>query len=206
MSIPNNKSPYFAEVLESSLNTIRAQCWHTEHVPAHGALVAITDAQITLYALVYNCTTGSDNAVHAPYAYGKTPEQLHQEHPEIFMLLKTTFWAILIGYQEHHNMVYSCAQRPAPIHTFVRPATSEEYANVFARADALYALFGSGQLITNLDELLLALLKQIKIVGVLTPLLLETLVNTYTAFYAHDYRRVRVFAQRVQATCETLLQ
>ena len=54
----NNKEP-FAEIIESSLSTWRAQCWQWDVIPSYGSLVTITTPERTLFGLVHDIQTGS---------------------------------------------------------------------------------------------------------------------------------------------------
>lgn len=190
------KSNFFAEVLESSLSTIKAQCWSLDSVPAYGSLVACEVAQKTVYAIVYHCTTASDEGACSPYAYGKTECDLRQEHPEIYLFLKTTFHAAVIGYYQEKTYCYTCFSQPAPVHTFVRCAHVQEQRDFWGNSDAFFSLFGLGTFIQNLDDLLFAFVLQAQSNTSFD--MISSFVQAYTLFFGQDYRRIRLFVQRLE--------
>ena len=62
----------------------------------------------------------------------------------------------------------------------------------------LQVLFSAGQNIGNLDELLLALFKQQTLLKILTPEKIQEIMQTYCLLIGNDYRRLKLFASRVQ--------
>ncbi len=93
-----NKHPFFAEVIESSLDHYTAQCWNWKQFPTFGSLVSIQDKELHILGIVTNIQTGSMDPSRTPFAYQKTEEELEREQPQIFAFLKTTFSVQACGY------------------------------------------------------------------------------------------------------------
>ena len=194
MTHPNSKP--FAEIVESSLHQFKAQSWQWDQFPAYGSLVTIEQRPYTLFGLVHETSTGSMDPTRYPFTYQKTEEELRREQPQIFEFLKTTFSCILLGYQEKGKTHYSAAPYPAKIHAFVQSAESEQSRSFFAHTQWLHRLFSLAE-VTNVDDLLLASITQQKSLGQKTERSLSSLINAYALLTGNDYRRIRLFLQRI---------
>jgi len=191
-----NSSP-FAEVIESSLTTWKAQSWKWSHVPPFGSLVIVHTADYKVFGIVYQMRMGSGEQGRTPFPYQKTEAELLQEHPQIFEFLQTTFDALTLGFEEDGKISYQLAQRPPNIHTFVRYATPEEYATFFSQEKYMHVLHNSAHLVP-MDELLLALLKHRRKYNLLQEKALKNFIETYSLVTNNDYRRLKMFLQRIE--------
>lgn len=188
----------FAEIIESSLHGWLAQSWQWDHFPPYGSLISVTQSKRTLIGLVHQVKTGSMDPVRYPFAYQKTEQELMREQPQIFEFLKTTFSCIFLGYQENDTLFYTLAPEPVKIHSFVQQAPLEMSNRFFNNPDYLHLLFGFAHHVDNLDELLLALLKNTAHMSILTYNQLEYFMNTYALLTGNDYRRIKLFLHRAQ--------
>lgn len=196
------KDCYFAEVIESSLQTWIAQSWQWHTFPAYGSLVALDVGKRTLFGIVYQIQTGSQDPVRTPIAYQKTQEELLAEQPQIFAFLRTTFSCLPIGYKEHDQFYYLLAPQPAPMHGFVRAMTQQEKEIFFATALFLPLLFANASYIGSLEELLLAMLRELAQVNLLHDVYLEQFMQDFSLLTGNDYRRLKLFVQRAQPLFE----
>lgn len=188
----------FAEVTQSSLSTWQAQCWEWDIVPPHGTLLAIKDSQRTTYGIVYALNTGPQDTHRTVFAYKKTEEQLKQDHPHIFELLSSTISCITLGYQENNSIKYQVAPTPPKIHSFVTIPTPQESQAFFKEVQYLHTLFAHADNLVSLDELLLALLETMAQTNSLSPVIFNRFIQTFSLLTANDYRRLKLFLQRVQ--------
>lgn len=193
----------FAEIIESSLTSWLAQSWHWDESPVFGSLVTIESKNRILFGMVYDIKTGSMDPVRYPFAYQKTEEQLLKEQPQIFEFLKTHFSCLIIGYQENdEGIVYQLAPEPPKIHAFVARA-SESLCKIFFDTNYyLPLIFGLAQGLCNVDELLLAALKELKKHQLLSDKLIEGFIETFSLLIGNDYRRLKLFLQRVECIME----
>jgi hypothetical protein len=188
----------FAEVIESSLTGWLAQSWQWDEFPAFGSLVAIEEKKRTLFGIVHQVQTGSMDPIRYPFPYKKTEDELLQEQPQIFEFLKTTFSCVVVGYEEKYAMTYLVAPEPPKIHSFVIYPTREKTKTFFSSIRYLHLLFSHAGQIFNIDELMLALLKQHVTLEILTKEKLQTLMQTYSFLIGNDYRRIKLFLQRAE--------
>ena len=192
------KNKAFAEVIESSLHGWLAQSWQWDMFPAFGSLVTINEKNRTLFAIVHQVQTGSMDPIRYPFPYQKTEEELLREQPQIFEFLKTTFSCFTIGYQEKGKLFYMLAPQPPKIHSFVEPVSKELSKQFFSKDKYLHGLFSLSSQIFNLDELLLALLKQQAALNILTEEKVQSFMQNYSLLSGNDYRRIKMFLQRVE--------
>jgi hypothetical protein len=161
-------------------------------------LVTIKNKQRTVFGIVHQVQTGSMDPVRYPFPYQKTEEELLKEQPQIFEFLKTTFSCLTLGYQEKGSMYYLLSPEPPKIHSFVTPAPLDMCKQFYYKEKYLHLLFGFGQQVGNLDELLLALLKNQKMLGILSKEKISSFVQAYSLLTGNDYRRLKLFLQRAQ--------
>jgi len=193
-----NTNKPFAEVLESSLSGWLAQSWQWDVLPQFGSMVIIQAPTRLLFAVVHQIQTGSMDPVRYPFAYQKTEEELRVLQPQIFEFLKTTFSCLVLGYQEKGHIYYMLAPEPAKIHAFVAPIDTEQAKNFFTCHNYLNMLLGHGAQVANLDELLLAVLKYLANLNITLTDHLDPFMQRYSLLIGNDYRRVKLFLQRVE--------
>src|SRR5579872_6190903 len=174
-----NKEKYFAEVIESSLTGWLAQSWSWDTFPEFGSFVAIEGKKRTVFGIVHQVQTGSMDPMRYPFPYQKTEDELLKEQPQIFEFLKTTFSCLNVGYLEKGKITYALAGQPVKIHAFVSPASTALSKQFFYSNNYLHVIFGCANQITNLDELLLAILKEQAALQVLSADKIKNFVETF---------------------------
>ena len=202
MSTNSNKP--LAEVIESSLQHWLAQSCQWDSFPSFGSLVTIQRQSTILFGIVHDIKTGSMDPSRYPFPYQKTEEQLLKEQPQIFEFLKTTFSCLPLGYKQQESFYYQLPPEPPKIHSFVTPAQKELYQAFFCNEHYLHILFNFSGSINNLDELLLALLKQLNNHHILDTKKFERFLEMFSLLAGNDYRRLKLFLQRAQQTIKTL--
>lgn len=192
----NNKA--FAEVIESSLTGFLAQSWQWNTFPSFGSLITVNSGSRKTIAIVHQIQTGSMDPIRYPFPYQKTEEELLNEQPQIFEFLKTTFSCLIIGYQEKGHINYLLAPEPVKIHAFVEPIEQDLCKQFYYAPTYLHVLFGFSSSIANIDELLLAIIKQQKALHCITEEKFQQFINTFSLLTGNDYRRLKLFLQRVE--------
>lgn len=194
-----NKHPFFAEVIESSLDHYTAQSWEWKQFPTFGSLVSIQDKELQVLGIVTGIQTGSMDPSRTPFAYQKTEEELEREQPQIFAFLKTTFTVQACGYiPASSQIIFAIPPTPPKIHAFISEASDAIATQFFADAQFLEVLYGFSNAIQNLDELLLAIIRTVKAKGLLSPRFLEEISHGFALLSGNDYRRLKVFLNRVE--------
>jgi hypothetical protein len=191
----NNKP--FAEVIESSLNRFLAQSWKWDTFPIFGSLVQIKGKAQTILGCVTAVKTGSMDPLRYPFPYQKSEETLKEELPQIFEFLKTTFTVTILGYQDKNKLHYTLPPTPAKIHAFVCNSPSQLSTAFFSSPNFLHLLFASQGEISHFDDLLLAIFRQKK----LSSADLNDFCNKFSLLTGNDYRRLKLFLQRVDINC-----
>jgi hypothetical protein len=188
----------FAEILESNIATFTAQSWQWDAVLEFGSLVTATSNDRTIFAIIYDITTGPTDSIRQPVAYQKTQEELLREQPQIFEFLTTSFSCIAIGYAENNKQIlYNLPPQPAKMHTFVHHATTQQYEQCFASEQFLHLLCNA-TLPLNLQELLLAIIKHQINHKTLTKKRLNAFIESFFMLNKNNYLQTKMFLARLQ--------
>jgi len=198
MSKQNFSDEPFAEIIESSLHTWRAQSWKWDHAPEYAQLLSVTSHNRTMFGIVYDIITGSSDPIRTPIAYQKTEEELKQEQPQIFAFLQTTFSCLILGYEEEEHLLYQVAPQPAKIHSFVRSTSEKHGTHFFSQNGYLSLLYNNSGTVIHMEELLLALIKQLSDKNILTQHHFNDITETFSLLTGRDYRKLRLFLQRAE--------
>ena len=97
---------HIAEVIETATTEFLAQCLEPEDLsfpamPPFGSWVKSFDDETgnQIYGVVYHATTSPIDSVHRARALGMTLEDLRQQQPQIFAMLKTEFRVTIVGFE-----------------------------------------------------------------------------------------------------------
>ncbi|MEB3209894.1 MAG: HAS-barrel domain-containing protein [Leptolyngbyaceae bacterium] len=96
---------HIAEVIETSTSEFLAQCLEPDDLsyakmPPFGSWVRAEDEETgnQIYAVVYHSTTAPIDSVHRARALGLSLQELREQQPQIFAMLRTEFRAALVGF------------------------------------------------------------------------------------------------------------
>lgn len=198
-SIMSDKLSFLAEVVESSLVHIKAQCWQCEIAPPFGSLVVIEEKERQIFGLVQQVYTTSDDSLRQINAYRKTEEELLRDQPQIFTFIKTFFQVLIIGYKQNNLLVQTLSPSPVRLHNFIRQASAEEYQGFFKEHYYLNLLFNQANQIGNIDELFLALINNFKDKGIFE-VVIDDFIERYALLNSADYRRLKFFLERIESS------
>lgn len=88
------------EIIESRTSEFIAEAREFNTIFPYGSFVRVRDEDRTVYAIVAGtATTSIDNNIRAK-AFFKSMEELRHEQPQIFSLLRTEVYCIILGYKE----------------------------------------------------------------------------------------------------------
>ncbi len=145
-------SPHFAEVVETSTTEFLAQCIDPEDLgfpvmPPFGSWVRSRDEESgnTIYAVVYHATTAPIDGVHRARALGMSLEELREQQPQIFAMLKTEFRSAIVGYElpdkkSYNRFFQHLPPRPPQIHQGVHACSTDEVLEFTESMDFLRTL------------------------------------------------------------------
>ncbi len=145
---------HIAEVIATSTTEFLAQCLEPEDLsfppmPPFGSWVSCIDEESgnQVYGIVYYVTTMPIDSVHRPVALGLSLQDLREEQPQIFAMLKTEFRAAIVGFEPSSdttvktNQVYQyLPPRPPQIHQAVYRCEPEEIIKFTEELDFLRTL------------------------------------------------------------------
>jgi len=146
---------HLAEVVETTTTEFLAQCLEPDDLsipsmPPFGSWVCSVDEESgnLVYAVVYNATTMPIDTVHRPVALGLSLQELREEQPQIFAMLKTEFRAVIVGFEgtstdgiSSANRVYQyLPPRPPQIHQAVYRCEPEAIIQFTEELDFLRTL------------------------------------------------------------------
>lgn len=197
---------HFAEVIETSTTEFLAQCLEPETLtfpamPPFGSWVKSMDEESgnRIYAVVYHATTIPIDSVHRARALGMTLEELREEQPQIFAMLKTEFRSAIVGYRqpsEGNPIVYQhLPPRPPQIHQAVYSCETEEIINFTEKFDFLRTLLQVNQAPT--DALCAAAMREIYHLRKNDRAWLVQAGRTLSTLLRDDYDRLRVILSQI---------
>jgi hypothetical protein len=153
---------HFAEVVETATTEFLSQCLESEGLqfpamPPFGSWVKSVDEESgnQIYGVVYHVTTAPIDSVHRARALGLSLQELREQQPQIFAMLKTEFRAAIVGFQPPHaskngkngngsSHTISAYQylppRPPQIHQSVQYCQSDEIIHFSEQLDFLRTL------------------------------------------------------------------
>jgi hypothetical protein len=193
----------FAEILESSLESFKAQSWEWDNVPSFGSLVLTEHGTQRIIGVVTSIQTGSFDPMRYPFPYKKTEEDLKRDHPQIFEFLKTIFTVHVLGVEEAGTLSYRIPQTPCKIHTFVRLCPQELHEAFFKTSqDYLNILFAAQGTLSSIDELFVAMMHNLAEKKIVDEPLLEAFATRFSLLSGNDYRRLKHIVGRLQKLVE----
>lgn len=144
---------HIAEVIETDTSEFLAQCLEPEDLsfppmPPFGSWVCSQDEESgnKVYGVVYYATTMPIDSVHRAVALGLSLQDLREEQPQIFAMLKTEFRAAIVGFEPpdailSSNRVYQyLPPRPPQIHQAVYRCEPEAIVQFTEQVDFLRTL------------------------------------------------------------------
>ena len=152
------------EVVEASTTEFLAQALQLDSAPPFGAFVEVAaDEALTIYGVVgYVQTAGIDPGSRAIMrGHGDVrDERIYAENPDLPLVLRTTFRALVVGFAEHAGKAYQfLPPRPPRLHYSVFTCHAATVREFTKELDYLQAMLNAADL--PVDELLAANLRSI---------------------------------------------
>ncbi len=153
-AIGDRHPDYIAEVIETATTEFLAQCLDPEDLsfpvmPPFGSWVKSTDEESgnQVYAIVYYATTMPIDSIHRARALGLSLQDLREQQPQIFAMLKTEFRAAIVGFEPEKTSKRSPREiyqylppRPPQIHQAVYRCNPEDIIEFSEQLDFLRTL------------------------------------------------------------------
>ena len=147
---------HIAEVIETATTEFLAQCLDPEDLsfpvmPPFGSWVKSVDEESgnQVYAVVYHATTSPIDSIHRARALGLSLQDLREQQPQIFAMLKTEFRAAIVGFEQtpearrSSTAIYQyLPPRPPQIHQAVYHCDPQAIIQFSEQLDFLRTLLG----------------------------------------------------------------
>ena len=150
------------EVVEASTPEFLAQAIELDSAPPFGAFVEVaTDDALTIFGVVANVqTAGIDPGAKAIMrGHGDVrDERIYEENPDLPLVLRTTFRALIVAFTEGERLYQFLPPRPPKLHYSVFTSTGQTVRGLAQTdLDYLQALLNASDV--PVDELLAANLR-----------------------------------------------
>lgn len=129
---------HIAEVIETATTEFLAQCLEPDDLsfpvmPPFGSWVKATDEESgnQIYAVVYHATTSPIDSVHRARALGLSLQELREQQPQIFAMLKTEFRAAIVGFVAPSEYLNGATPRPGTIYQYIPPRPPQIHQAVY---------------------------------------------------------------------------
>jgi len=187
-----------AEVVSATVSSLVAQSLPLTaggdatgpHKPRFGSFVRIgaSDKKTAIIAVVNEVLTGPIDGVHRPSAFGLSREELRDQQPQIFSLLRTDVHASIIGYIENGRAYQHLPPHPPEVHDFVYPATTSDIERVTNDFEFLRLL--SHATVGSIDELLAAAIREAYKARGKDETFLQQAGQAFSQLFRSDYERL----------------
>ncbi len=129
---------HIAEVIETATTEFLAQCLEPEDLsfpamPPFGSWVKAIDEESSnqIFAVVYYVTTSPIDSVHRARALGLSLQELREQQPQIFAMLKTEFRAAIVGFQLPSSTGNGAATTSGEIYQHLPPRPPQVHQAVY---------------------------------------------------------------------------
>lgn len=210
----DNRHPdHIAEVIETSTTQFLAQCLEPEDLsfpvmPPFGSWVKSLDEESgnKILAIVTYATTTPIDSVHRARALGLSLEELREQQPQIFAMLKTEFKGTIVGFenpqngsnghQDHLGKVYQyLPPRPPQIHQGVYRCTAAEIIHFSEQVEFLRSLLQVRE--APVDALIAAAVRDIYLLRQADKDWLVRVGRTLSILLRDDYDRLQYILSQV---------
>jgi hypothetical protein len=115
--------------------------------PPFGSFVRahLEDEGIDVFGVVYHAETTSFDATHRPMALNLSRQELREQQPQIFELLRTDFSLVITGFRDEGRIHHYLPPCPPQVHDFVYACTVTEVAAITDSMDFLRTLITFSQ-------------------------------------------------------------
>lgn len=154
-SLGDRHPDHVAEVIETTTTEFLAQCLEPEDLsfpvmPPFGSWVKAYDEESgnIVYGVVTYVTTSPIDSVHRARALGMSLEELREQQPQIFAMLKTEFRSVIVGFEmpprtrngKRGDVFQYLPPRPPQIHQSVYHCEPEEIIHFTDKLEFLRTL------------------------------------------------------------------
>lgn len=202
---------HIAEVIETSTTEFLAQCLDPDSLsfpvmPAFGSWVTAQDEESgnQIYGVVYHATTSPIDSVHRARALGLSLDDLREQQPQIFAMLKTEFRVAIAGFRapnlagDPEGPIFQyLPPRPPQVHQAVYQCEAEKVVAFTDQLDFLRTLLAMGN--APVDSLVAAVVRQCYQLRNLDRQWLVQAGRALSILLKDDYDRLRLILGQIHA-------
>jgi len=188
------------EVTEAATTGFTAQCYQLYELPPLGSLVKTKEGETQIYAVVGNASTAGIEPGRRPIARGRdteNEESLYQDNPQLEKLLKSEFFALVVGHKENSGINHHLPPRPARIHGFVYLCPDEEVKE-FSQSFGFLNMLLNTTLPVPRDELIAACLRRMSKVQDDESAFLVAAGKQLAGLLGGDYNQLKAILERIK--------
>ena len=137
-TVDNRHPSHIAEVIETATTEFLAQCLDPEDLsfpvmPPFGSWVKSMDEESgnQVLAVVYHATTSPIDSIHRARALGLSLEELREQQPQIFAMLKTEFRAAIVGFQTDQSGANDSSRMGGQVYQYLPPRPPQIHQAVY---------------------------------------------------------------------------
>ncbi len=200
----SRRASHIAEVIETSTTEFLAQCLEPEDLtfpamPPFGSWVKAYDeeADNQIYGVVYHATTSPLDSVHRARALGMSLDELREQQPQIFAMLKTEFRVAIVGFVplETKRTYQHLPPRPPQVHQAVHRCEADEVISFTEELDWLRTLLQVSGVPT--ESLAAAAIREVYSLRDLDRDWLIRAGRTVSVLMKDDYDRLRMILSQI---------
>ena len=135
----DRSASHIGEVIETATTHYTAQCLEPEDLkfpsmPPFGSWIKSFDEETgnKIYSVVTYVTTTPIDSVHRARALGLSLEELREQQPQIFAMLKTEFKAAIVGYETAANGANGRGSGQGRVYQYLPPRPPQIHQGVYA--------------------------------------------------------------------------
>jgi len=136
-------------IVAASLAELRVECFELEGAPPLGALVAVAEQNPAVYGVVSSVTTEGVDPSRPVSPHGTADEDLGtvlSRNPHLPVLLRTTFTAVVVGFEEGGALRHYLPDTPARLIARIRVCDANDQCRFAESLEFLEPLLQSGSL------------------------------------------------------------
>lgn len=166
--------------------------------PPFGSFVRVPleEEDLAVYGVVFHVETASLDAAHRPVALNMSRQELREQQPQIFDLLRTDFSVLITGFGRAGRLHQYLPPRPPQVHDFVYPCTDAEVAALTEAFDFLRTLVQFRQ--GPAEELVAACLREAQRRRGGDPAFLVAAGRALSQLLRNDYERLSAILSRMR--------
>lgn len=206
---PPRSPHHIAEVIETATTEFLAQCLEPDALsfpamPPFGSWVTAQDEDSgnQIFGVVYHATTSPIDSVHRARALGLSLDDLREQQPQIFAMLKTEFRVAIVGFRTPDlagspagPIFQHLPPRPPQVHQAVYRCEPEAVIEFTDQLDFFRTLLTMGQ--APVDSLVAAVIRHCYQLRNLDRPWLVQAGRTLSVFLKDDYDRLRLILAQI---------